>query len=183
MAILAAFADQLGQPGVVELSLPDAAAAADVGLRTVYHHFPDRSSRMAAMAEWAQAELDEQLGPLPPIDGVGDLPDHVRRSYARAAWRMDLARAIFVAGVAEDVRARRLRARRLDIAALLTGLGAPGRPTERAVAVVSMLASSDAGIPLVDTHGLTMEEAGEAAAQAVAATIADLRARRGMISV
>jgi hypothetical protein len=46
-----------------------------------------------------------------------------------------------------------------------------------------MLASTEAGIPLVDVHGLTMEEAGEAAAQVVAATIADLRSRRGMIAL
>lgn len=176
-AILAAFAEQLGQPGVVELSLADAAAAADVGLRTVYHHFPDPADRLGAIAEWAEHEL----GPMPSIDGVDDLPDHVRRAYARSARRVDLARAIYVSGVAQDVRTRRVRARRNDIAALLTGLGAPAEPTARAIATVSMLASTEAGIPLVDVHGLTMEEAGEAAAQAVAATIADLRARRGMI--
>ena len=178
-AILAAFADQLGRPGVVALSLPEAAATAGAALRTVYHHFPDPEGRLTALAEWAE----EQLGPTPSIEGVDDLPDHVRRAYARAAKRVDLARAIYVSGVAQDVRTRRLRARRNDIAALLTGLGAPAEPTARAITTVSLLASTEAGIPLVDVHGLTMEEAGEAAAQAVAATIADLRARRGMIRV
>jgi AcrR family transcriptional regulator len=177
-AILAAFADQLGRPGVVELSLPTAAEQAGVSLRTVYHHFPDHDGRLTALGTWAQDELDAQLGPMPPIAGVDDLPDHVRRTYARAARRVDLARATYLAGVAEDVRTRRLRARRLDIAALLTGLGAPAEATARAIATVSVLASSEAGIPLVDTHGLTMEEAGEAAAQAVAAIIGDLRSRR-----
>ena len=176
-AILAAFADQLGQPGVVALSLPEAAAAAGVALRTVYHHFPAPEDRLVAVAEWAE----QQLGPTPSIAGVHDLPDHVRRAYARAARRVDLARAIYVSGVAQDVRTRRLRARRHDIAALLTGLGAPAEPTARAIATVSMLASTEAGIPLVDVHGLTMEEAGEAAAQSVEAIVADLRARRGMI--
>ena len=46
-----------------------------------------------------------------------------------------------------------------------------------------MLASPESGIPLVDVQGLTIEEAGEAAAQAVAAIIDDLRGRRGMIAV
>jgi AcrR family transcriptional regulator len=77
--ILAAFAAQLGQPGVVSLSLPAAAAEAGVGLRTVYHHFPDAEARLEALAEWAEHEL----GPIPSIDGVDDLPDHVRRA-ARA---------------------------------------------------------------------------------------------------
>jgi AcrR family transcriptional regulator len=177
--LLTAFAEQLGRPGVVSLSLPDAAAVAGVGLRTVYHHFPDPDGRLAALAEWAEHEL----GPTASIDGVDDLPDHVRRSYARAVGREHLARAIYVSGVAQDMRTRRVRARRNDIAALLTGLGAPAEATARAIATVSMLASTEAGIPLVDVHGLTMAEAGEAAAQTVAATIADLRARRGMITV
>lgn len=176
--ILAAFANQLGQPGVVSLSLPLAAAEAGVGLRTVYHHFPDAERRLEALAEWA----DHELGPMPSIEGVDDLPHHVRRTYARAAARVDLTRAIYVSGVAQDVRHRRLRARRNDIAALLTGLGAPAEATARAVAVVSLLASPEAAVPLVDVHGLTMEEAGESAAQAVAAVVADLRARRGMIA-
>jgi AcrR family transcriptional regulator len=176
-AILAAFAEQLGRTGATDLSLPEAAASAGVSLRTVYHHFPDRESRLAGLAD----HLDDRQGPLPPIDGVDDLPDHVRRAYARAGRDLALTRAAFVAGLADEVRNRRLRARRLEIAALLTGIGAPTDVTTRATAVVSMLASSEAGIPLVDTHGLTVEEAGEAAAQAVAAIVADLRARRGMI--
>jgi AcrR family transcriptional regulator len=177
-AVLAAFAEQLGRPGAIGLSVPEAAATAGVALRTAYHHFPDAEGRLVAVAEWAE----QQLGPLGPIAGVGDLPDHVRRAYARAARRMDLTRALHAAGVAEEVRIRRLRARRHDIAALLTGLGAPAEPTARAIASVCVLASSEAGIPLVDVHGLTMEEAGEAAAQSVAAIVADLRARRGMIA-
>lgn len=173
-AILAAFAAQLGRPGTVELSLAEAAATAGVALRTVYHHFPDHEGRLTAAAEWAE----EQIGPMPPIDGVDDLPDHVRRVYARAASRPDLTRAMFVAGVAEETRTRQVRARRNDIGALLTGLGAPAEPTRRAIAVVSVLASPEAAIPLIDVHGLTVHDAGEAAAQSVAAIIADLRSQR-----
>lgn len=37
--------------------------------------------------------------------------------------------------------------------------------------------SAEGGLPLVDVHGLTFSDAGEAAAQAVAAVVADPRAR------
>jgi AcrR family transcriptional regulator len=173
-AILLAFSTQLGRPGAGDISLREAAEEAGVSLRTVYHHFPDRESRLVGLAEWA----DEQFGPLPAIDGVDDLPDHVRRGYRRADRNLELTRAMYVAGLADEVRNRRLRSRRLEIAALLTGIGAPAEPTRRAIAVVSLLASGEAGIPLVDIHGLDVLEAGEAAAQAVEAIVADLRARR-----
>ncbi|MBA2282028.1 MAG: hypothetical protein H0W25_12480, partial [Acidimicrobiia bacterium] len=70
-AILAAFADQLGRPGAVELSVAAAAVTAGVAVRTVHHHFPDLAARLTAVA----AHADEELGPLPRIAGVADLPD------------------------------------------------------------------------------------------------------------
>lgn len=173
-AILAAFVEQLDRERDGKLSIPTAAARAGVSVRTVYHHFPTRHSQLVALAAWA----DDELGPLPGIDGTGDLPDHVRRVFGRAGGRQDLARALQFGGAADDSRTRRLRARRHEIAALLAGIGAPAASTALATAVVSLLASGEAAIPLVDVHGLTMEEAGEASASAVAAIIGDLRSQR-----
>lgn len=173
-AILRAFADQLGRPGATDLSPTAAAAAAGVSLRSVHAHFPDLTSRLAGVA----AHVDEELGPPPPIEGVDDLPEHVRRVHRRAAEHLPLARALATASRADTARARRTRGRHLDIAALLTGIGAPTEPTRRAIAAVCMLAELDALVPMVDVHGLEPDEAAEAAAHAVAAIVADLRARR-----
>ena len=58
-------------------------------------------------------------------------------------------------------------------------IGAPAAETARAAAVVAVLESSEAGFPLVETHGLSFAEAGEASAAAVSAIIADLRRLAG----
>jgi hypothetical protein len=58
---------------------------------------------------------------------------------------------------------------------VLAGVGAGQDETSRAVAVVSMLASADAGIVLADQYGLSLEEAGRACAEATRAIVAGLR--------
>ena len=57
---------------------------------------------------------------------------------------------------------------------VLEGTGANHAETGNAVAVVSLLASADAGIVLADQYGLTLNEAGRACAQATRAMVASL---------
>jgi hypothetical protein len=172
-AILAAFAAQLGS-GATQLDLRRAAADAGVALRTVYLHFPDPADRLAEVAAWAE----RALGPLPPIAGVDDLAPHVRRAHAGAAGSPAAARALQVAAAADDPRTRRLRGRHLEVAALLTGIGAPPGPTARATAVIALLASPEAAVTLQEVFELPADEAAEAAAHTVEVLVEDLRARR-----
>jgi hypothetical protein len=80
-------------------------------------------------------------------------------------------------GVGTEVRRRR-RAQRLQaIQHVLGGIGAGEAETRRGVAVVSMLASADAGLVLADQYGLALAEAGAACAEATRAIIADLTAQ------
>lgn len=175
-AILEAFAEQFGRPGTTDVAIPEAAERAGVSVRTVYHHFPDRQARVDGLAAWAE----EVFGPIPEeIHGPDDLPGYARNAYARAGRHLELTRAMYAAGFANDVRLARLRERRRRIADVLAAIGAADGPTRRAAAVVSLLCSSEAGVPLLDIHGLTVEEAGEAAAAAVRAIVADLRRGAG----
>jgi hypothetical protein len=167
-------AEQLADPAAGDVSLPRAATTAGVATRTAYLHFPDPGARLAAVAAWA----DEALGPLPPIAGVADLPGHCRRSLARAGRDLPVARALAAAARAESERSRRRRTRQLEIAALLSGIGAPPGPTLRATAVVALLSAPESLVPLVDGHGLAADDAVEAMADAVAAIVAALRAQR-----
>lgn len=57
-----------------ELSLDRVAATAGVSVRTVYHHFPDRATQLAAIA----AHLDDATGETHPTS-LGDLPIHAAR--------------------------------------------------------------------------------------------------------
>jgi AcrR family transcriptional regulator len=171
-AILAAFAEQFGRPGTADVSVPEAAARGGVSVRTVYHHFPDREARLEALAAWA----DEAMGPVGSVLEVAeDIPGHIRLAYARAHRHESLTRAMIAAGFSEEVRRHRLRSRREQFTMLLEAIGAPAPATRRATAVVAMLATSEAGIPLVDVHGLTFSEAGEAAAEAAEVIIRRLR--------
>jgi AcrR family transcriptional regulator len=172
--ILTSFAEQLGRPGATDVNVVEAARVAGVSVRTVYHHFPDRTARLEALAGW----LSEQFGPVQaPLERAADLPDYVRAAYARAAAHEALTRAGLVAGMATDIRLLRLAGTRRRIRQLLDEIGAPAADTARAAAVIAVLESSEAGFPLVEYQGLTFAEAGEAAADAVAAIIKDLGAR------
>lgn len=172
-AILAAFAEQLGRPGATDVSVPEAAAAAGVSVRTVYHHFPDQHARSSALAEWVEQQFATLE--LPPLRTAADLADLTRALYARAAANTTLLRAQVAAGFALPVRLQRLAARRARIAEVLAAIGAPADLTRRATAVVMTLMSAEAGLPLVDVHGLSFDDAGTAAAEAVAAVVAALR--------
>ena len=172
--ILTAFADQLGRPGVVDVNVVEAAKVAGVSVRTVYHHFPDRPARLASLAQW----LSARFGPIEvPLDVADDLPNYVRAAYRRASVNESLTRAGLAAGMSTEVRLMRLTTTRRRIRALLDEIRAPADVTARAAAVIAVLESSEAGFPLVDYHRLSFAEAAEAAAEAVAAIIADLRSR------
>jgi hypothetical protein len=109
---------------------------------------------------------------------VDDLVAHVRRAYAQAARQPAVARALRVASAGDEPRRRRLRGRHLEVAALLTGIGAPPGPTTRATAVIALLASPETCVTLQEVFELPADDAAEAAAHSVAALVEDLRARR-----
>ncbi len=81
-----------------ERSLARVASAAGVSLRTVYHHFPDRATQLAAIS----AHLDEGA-PDPHPTSLGDLPTHA----ARIAYKMLASPHVLRAEVVLDKRHKR----------------------------------------------------------------------------
>jgi AcrR family transcriptional regulator len=171
--ILEAFAAQLGRPGAGDINVTEAAKAAGVAVRTVYHYFPDRAARVDALVAWTR----EQFGPIDHrLETADDLAGYTRAAYARAERHEALTRAGIVAGFSSDVRIARHQGMRVRIRELLDEIGAPEADTERAAAMIAVLETSDAGFPLVDSHGLSFSQAADAAADAIDAIIARLRA-------
>jgi AcrR family transcriptional regulator len=171
-AILAAFAEQLGRPGAAELSIREAAVRAGVGVRTVYHYFPDRQSQLRALAGWIEQRLmPETYTPETPED----LLELARRLYASFRRNETLVRAQAVAGFAREVRTLRRRGRIAQIRSVLATIAAPEEMTNRATMIIAHLASSETGMPLLDVHGLSHEETERAVLQTIEALIADLR--------
>jgi AcrR family transcriptional regulator len=173
-AIVDAFIAQLGDPGRTALSPAAAARTAGVSIRTVHHYFPDADAQLAAVAAEVEARLFPQQALLPQTPR--DLPGLVTAVYRAAEGQLPLLRALVASSVGNQVRARRRAARLQAIRNVLAGIGAGPNETSRAVAVVSMLASADAGIVLADQYGLSLEEAGRACAEATRAIVAGLSA-------
>lgn len=165
-------AELLDAGGGGELSLARAAERAGVSVRTAQRYFPRPQDRVDAVVEYIAAAM----GPVDhPLEVVDDVPGFIRAAYARAARHWEWTTALARLGAGNDVRIRLLEPRRRRYAELLSGLGADDEQTRRVVAMVSLLASSEAGMPLVEIHGLTVAEAGEIAADTAAALIDRLR--------
>lgn len=83
----------------------------------------------------------------------------------RAAYEHRPRRPDGYSSIGTQIRVR-CRAGRLEaIRYVFEGIGADRAETRRAVAIVSLLASADAGIVLADQYGLTLGEAGRACAE------------------
>jgi hypothetical protein len=160
---------------IIEATMPLTAAAPST-------RRPDRGvfgesaeAQLAAVAAEVETRLFPRPAPLPHTPA--ELPDLVTAVYRAAEGQLPLLRAMVNSGVGTEVRRRR-RAQRLQaIQHALAGIGASEAKTRRGVAVVSMLASADAGLVLADQYGLTLAEAGAACAEATRAIIADLTAQ------
>jgi AcrR family transcriptional regulator len=174
-AIIDAFIAQLSDPGRAALSPAAAARAAGVSIRTVHHYFPDAAAQLAAVAAEVEARLFPIPAPLPHTPA--ELPGLVTAVYQAADGQLPLLRAMVNSALGTDIRHRRRAARLAAIHEVLASIGAAEAPTRRAVAIVSLLASADAGLALADHYGLTLTEAGAACAEATQALINDLTAQ------
>ncbi len=174
-AIVDAFIAQLGDAGRIALSPAAAARAAGVSIRTVHHYFPDAEAQLAAVAAEVETRLFPQPPPLPRTPT--ELPDLVTAVYRASEGQLPLLRALVNSSVGTEVRRRRRGQRLQAIQDVLASIGAGHGETRRAVAVVSLLASADAGVVLADQYRLTLSEAGAACSEATRAIIADLTAQ------
>ena len=173
--IVEAFIAQLGDSGQATLSPAAAARAAGVSIRTVHHYFPDADAQLAAVADEVEARLYPHPPPLPRTPA--ELPDLVTAVYRGAEGQLPLLRALVRSSLGAQVRARRRAGRLKAIRNVLEGIGACQAETRHAVAVVSLLASADAGTVLADQYGLTLEQAGRACAETTRAIIDSLTAQ------
>ena len=174
-AIVDAFIAQLGDAGRIALSPAAAARAAGVSIRTVHHYFPDAEAQLAAVAAEVETRLFPQPPPLPRTPA--ELPDLVTAVYRASEGQLPLLRALVNSSVGTEVRRRRRGQRLQAIQDVLASIGAGHGETRRAVAVVSLLASADAGVVLADQYGLTLAGAGTACSEVTRAIVADLTAQ------
>jgi AcrR family transcriptional regulator len=175
-AILAAFAEQLSDPTRTTLSPSEAAARADVSVRTVHVHFPNRDSQIVAVGEW----FDRRFYPsgVRVADGPDDLARYFREIHARAL-EVPLTRALTSAQspVWRDIRQRRRAARLGAVRDAVAAIGAPEQASEDATAMLLGLSGADASWPLHDTYGLPIERIPDVIANTVQLIVDQLKAQ------
>jgi AcrR family transcriptional regulator len=174
-AILKAFAEQLSEKGRDTLSPSEAAKSAGVSLRTVHVHFPNHESQLAGLAEY----FDARLYPAGVVLAAGpdDLPRYFRDIHTlalknRLSWV--LATNPKLSG---ELRQKR-RAERLDaVRRAVAAIGAPGRETEDATAMLLSLSGADASWPLHNLYGLPLKRIPDVIATTVEMIVDRLRSR------
>jgi AcrR family transcriptional regulator len=153
--IVEAFIEQLGS-GAAEFSILEIAKTANVSVRTVYHHFPDRESQIAAVC----AHIESRIGP-----GERTAPEFgaLLAAYARIFDRAyqpenePVVRAQLSPGIARHVRLQRRRAREESV--LTACITAAGKERGRlAAAALSVVASAEIGFAMKDRFGLSNEQ-------------------------
>ena len=172
-AILAAFAEQLSEPGREALSPREAASSAGVSVRTVHAHFPNRESQITALGEW----FDRLIFPdgFAIAQGPDDLPRYFCEIHSKAL-ASPASRALAMTLVRwPDVRQKR-RSERLDaIRESVAEVGAPRRETEDATAMLLGLSGADASWRMHDLYGLPLDRVPKVIADTVKLIIDQLK--------
>ncbi len=177
-AILEAFVEQLSEPGHNGPSPSDAARRAGVSLRTVYVHFPNAETQIAALAEWFERHF--YPNGVVVASGPDDLARYFRDIHTNAL-RSPLTRVLATTTVSawQEVRQQR-RTKRLDaIRQAVKAIGAPPEATEDATAMLLGLSGADASWRMHDFYGLPLERIPGVIANTVELIVEQLRAQAG----
>ena len=175
-AILAAFAEQMSEPGRDQLSPSEAAARVGVSVRTVHLYFPNRDSQIAAIGDW----LDRHIFPEGFVEAQGpdDLPRYFRDIH-RMALASPITKALTYSAMSKtEIRQRRRQARLDAIRRSVKEIGAPKQATEDATAVLLSLSGADASWPMHDLYGLPIARIPDVIARTVELIVDDLKKQR-----
>lgn len=171
--VLEATARVIADGGVGAFSIRAVASGAEVGERTVYHHFPDRQTLLDGLAEWVDTLIADR-GVDIDIRTVDDLPRLVRDVYRAfddiGAPAVAMARLSMTEGIRSAGHRRRTEGLR-RLVGTLEGLS-PGE-VERRFAVLRVITASTTWLTFREALGLEPEEAARAAGWAIDTLLAD----------
>ena len=167
--ILQAVHDVLVDEHPATLSMPQVAARAGIGLRTLYRYFPTKEALVDAAAEMWVVD--------PAVVG-GRIDLNTLAGYLRAQWHgfgesIGAIHAQHATPAGRAMRASRLpRSRRVVRAALEEqGVDLPRKDRDRLVDLIVAIASSSMYLELVDRIGRTDDDAADLASWAVGAVV------------
>lgn len=176
--ILEAMAAIVSAEGTTEFSVQDVADRAGVALRTVYRHFPNRQALLDGLSELVDRRLNELRADTGPAwheaRTLDDLLRAVPEVFAQLDELVPLSTALTLLSASGHRRARDHEARTAAYRRILRdhlGVVDDERATA-SFAVIRHLLSANTWYALREEFGLSGRRAGEAAARAVAAIVA-----------
>ena len=163
--ILDALVDQLAETGAFEYSAFELARRANVSVRTIYRHFPDRPALLAAMSR----RVNERIGLYELPTEPGKLPETARQLFRKFDEHPALIMAQITTTAGGQVRSHgrkeRIARTRQGVDALAPDL-APETLHAR-TAVISCLLSANTWQRMRDEFGMNGAAAGDALAWAI----------------
>ncbi len=156
-----------------DVSMAEVAGSAGISLRTLYRHFPDRSTLLVAAGEHLYASLGVPVA----IAAPKDISKSFREAAQRLATRPRLTRALVRS---EPGRLARSGLRRERIEAIGNALkpvahGLKADLVKRATAVITHLCGASSWVEIADESGLSDSEAQTAVSWAIDALIEAMR--------
>jgi AcrR family transcriptional regulator len=162
--ILSKVGEVLADPTMTEVPVPEVARRAGVSVRTVYRYFPTKEALYEGFNESAQKRLGIKLPER--MDELPRLVDEIFRGFEANG---DEYRAWRFSKIAAEAKARRKQRQKKAFAKTLAPLTSHlDETTGRGVAaVVHCLVSSETWLTMVETWGMTTDEAADAVKWAV----------------
>lgn len=163
--ILEAVADMLAGSDGDGFSMARVAEAAGVSEPTLYRHFANRETLMAAVSVW----LHERMRPPRVPESFSDAAASVLSLFEYFGEHADIVRASVVAGPHREIREHARQAREARIRALVEQ-HAPhldARRVQALYALVRLLVRGETYVALTGEFGLSSDEAGEVTAFAI----------------
>ncbi len=151
--ILEAMVELLAE-GRDDVPMSRVAEVAGVSLRTVHHHFPDRDSRVEALADFIEQRA---VGQTPKLESVDDLTSYASGMTHRFFAHEEMLRAQMAPGLGKEVRELRKGARKRKTLAAFRKAMRSTKSAKEIAALFDTVVRGDTMVTLHDVHDMPVE--------------------------
>ena len=149
--VIRAMAEAMAAGGE-DIAVAEVARAAGVSKRTVYHYFPDRDARIAAIDQWLESQVDvDEILPR----NFADIGPYVERVVDYVLDNEVFIKAQFAPGLPKDVRNLRKRRHRKALSQALTEIIEDKAAVDRLSALIVSSVRAEAIFDMAEIYRLS----------------------------